>query len=204
MLIGIILWVPVGIAVGICIGFLTNFTLGYLGGLIVVLSLCYMCANWYLGRIVKVWKVSESKLMKSMPNPDYFNYGSGGGISIDIASKRICYVDATNSKKPKDGYVFDLSKIIGLEWYEPGRTEFYSSGGLANGMQTDMNNDREKQRQAMATGLTLQLDDIHNPKLFLRMDYAEAERWGFLLQKFMKGTLAEQSQPVFYPTLPCQ
>ena len=151
---------------------------------------------------MKVWKASEQKIMQSMPSPDYYNYGGGGGIAIDIKNQRISYVDATNSKQPKDGYVFDLGKVLSIEWFQPGRTEFYSNGGLSNGMQTDMNNDREKQRQAMSTGLTLLLDDVQHPKLFLRMDYPEAERWGFLLQKFMKGTLSKQPSPVFYPTLP--
>jgi len=87
-----------------------------------------------------------------MPRPDYYNYEGGGGIAIDIKNQRISYVDATNSKQPNDGYVFDLITLLSIEWFQPGRTEFYSSGGLTNGMQTDMNNNQEKQRQAMATG----------------------------------------------------
>jgi len=46
------------------------------------------------------------------------------------------------------------------------------------------------------TGLTVCLDDLQTPQIFVQLDYSAAERWLFLFEKIQNGSAQSQDSPI--------
>lgn len=138
---------------------------------------------------------------------DFYHCTEVNSIAISTASRMITVFRSKRmfNKKADVDMKFDIpiEKLRGYRAHAPGHT-VQSTNGPAVTQGIDMaidafRNAQSAQAAGITTGLYLELDDVMNPEIFVRMDFEDAKRWFLLLEKLENGTLDKQQPAMFYP-----
>jgi len=151
-------------------------------------------------KIENTYAKNWSNVVDSLESPDYVLTEIFGAIGIDIKNKKISVLNVTADKnaKPK---VFTASDVEEYGIAAEGYREWDSINASTIDMsRMAMENQRNRAKADMNTGLYFTLDDIHTPKLLACMTVETAERWMKVIEKFLKGDLdAPENKPMHYP-----
>lgn len=132
---------------------------------------------------------------------DYINIGEYGAIGVDAATKTLAIVSCDKKFKLGTPYKFTFDKVRNCSAQAPGHTEITLIGNKSITAQSQALS-RNLQNQAEAhfnSGLSIDLDDINKPRVFVQMEGSEAEKWLLIFEKLQNNTLEKQSAPMLFP-----
>jgi len=211
-----VLWLTIWLLVGAVIGLVFYYHMGGMGRypsdsadtvfwvcLLVTPFINLLFSSKRLKKINAVYAELASKAKASLSNPDYYNTGVFGGIAVDVNNSSVAAVSANDKfKVKKKASVFNTNKIKACKAYEPYRI-IIDTSSLSAGQSNaaEMKNAAAKTGALKKTGLYFDLDDIHNPQVFVQMPFDEAEKWLLIIEKLTNGSLEAQPIPMLYPQI---
>ncbi len=138
---------------------------------------------------------------------DFYHCTEVNSIAISTASRMITVFRSKRmfNKKSDQDVKFDIpiEKLRGYRAHAPGHTVQSTNGpAVTQGIDSVIDAFRNAQSAKTAgitTGLYLELDDVMNPEIFVRMGFEDAKRWFLLFEKLGNGTLDKQQPAMFYP-----
>lgn len=153
-------------------------------------------ANRYRHEMVKATKLGDT---------DYYYCTEVNSIAISTQSRAISILKSKRMlKTPSDVRLnFSIDKVLRYRAHAPGYSTVETQGsvlsGGVNAAFDGMRNTLSKATASKDTGLYLELDDVMNPEIFVRMDFEDAKKWFLLFDKLGKGSLDKQPFAMFYP-----
>ncbi|SMC29382.1 hypothetical protein SAMN02745857_03798 [Andreprevotia lacus DSM 23236] len=167
-------------------------------------SLPLVCILLFTRFIVKKTKSMHTDMAAGIltPTTDYFHNTNVSAIAVDVRKRLITVhlLPKKNRKKGPQKFEFSIDKIKRYSAYQSGSSEYASRDYSPIHQTHAFAKTAISEADAINnTGLTLQLDDIFTPELFVRMDYDAARKWFLLFDKLAEGSLDVQPTAVFFP-----
>ncbi|BCM25942.1 hypothetical protein ZMTM_22010 [Methyloradius palustris] len=160
----------------------------------------YLISKSSVDNVNTVMLRAHQLIFEQLQNVDYFYYGGGGGLAVDVKNQTFCFVKA-KSVKDLTYKLVPFNEIKGWQSSQPGRLE-YTGFGVNTGIQAEMKNQQEVRKQAFHTGLTVTTNQLDNHQIFIHMPLQKANAWIQLLTKAINSKdLAVSSPPRFFPAL---
>jgi hypothetical protein len=139
---------------------------------------------------------SPAQIAAVLEKVDYFYLG----IGLDVANKMLATNNIDDKYKVSETFKFGLDKIKNYWAFAPGHAVLSGVGlNATQSYQLETQNLSAKMKAKNKTGLYIDLDDIHEPRVFIEMNLDQAESWVLLMNKLFNGTLEEQSTAMLYP-----
>jgi len=165
---------------------------------------------WGLKRIAKlnaqrVAMVNETR----RGDTDYYHCTKVNSIAISTATRIITVYRSKRMFKTGGDVRFEIpvEKLRYYRAHAPGYTTVETNGPAvtqgADALIDGFRNAKSKAAADLTTGLYLELDDVMNPEIFVRMDFEDAKKWFLLFEKLCNGTLEKQQPAMFYPRESC-
>ncbi|MCK9397921.1 MAG: hypothetical protein M0Q44_20315 [Methylobacter sp.] len=158
--------------------------------------LSYRSSSKELKKINASFIEMPAQIAAALEKVDYFYLG----IGLDVANKMLATNSIDDKYRVSEPFKFGLDKVINYWAFAPGHTVL-SGIGLTGAQQYELEtkNLSAQMKAKNKTGLYIDLDDVHEPRVFVEMNLDQAERWVLLLNKLFNSTLEEQSTAMLYP-----
>ncbi|MDA0145933.1 hypothetical protein OCT63_17040 [Vibrio sp. RW] len=167
----------------------------YLLTILMASGFSYFFVHFLYVRAKKDIKEKFDGLNRELGKVDYWYWNKGSAIAVDIASQRI----AVNRQHTFSPYVFDFKDIdeISTPIYEPlhmhsrDTSQFYATG---------VENARRDSMAAERTGLSIKLNSLEVPTVFVVMGEQDMEYWLRLFKKMQTGEAKVTASPMTLPS----
>jgi hypothetical protein len=201
---------PRNIALGVFAGFIALMVCGILNNvsndasattgitamILFPVWLSYRSSSKDLKKINAAYIEMPAQIASVLEKVDYFYLG----IGLDVGNRMLTTNSIDNKYRISEPFTFSLDKVINYQAFAPGYTELSGTGlNSTQRYQIDAQNLSAQMKAKNVTGLYIDLDDIHRPRVFVEMTLEQAESWILLLNKFRKGTLEKQEIALLYP-----
>jgi hypothetical protein len=152
-----------------------------------------------LGGASKYRKAVNSSLeflSDSLPRIDYWPVTPGVGIAVDLNAGKVALRGRCERKRLSK--TVDLKEIRDVSAMSKEYEEVRIIGRSSSSERADILKDNIEQaaKASKDTGLTVCLDDLQTPQIFVQLDYSAAERWLFLFEKIQNGSAQSQDSPI--------
>lgn len=147
------------------------------------------------------YEIMSKSVIAELPRCDYINIGEYGAICVDAESRTLAVVAADRNLKVGKPHKFSFDKVKNYSASSPGHEAIELIGNRSLTAQSEVlrKNAYRAADSHYNTGLTIFLDDIDQPKLFVQMAYDEAEKWSLIFEKLKEKTLEKQPAPMLFP-----
>jgi hypothetical protein len=201
---------PRNIVLGVFIGFIALMTCGILNNInsdaaaIMAIVAMTLFPTWLTYRssaktirvINAAYIEMPAQIAAVLEKVDYFYLG----IGLDVANKMLATNSINDKYRISEPFKFGLNKVKSYKAFAPGYTELSGVGlNSTQRYQLETKNLSAQMKAKNKTGLYIDLDDIHKPRVFVEMTLDQAESWVLLLNKLRKGRLEKQSTALLYP-----